>query len=169
MRLVHEHRHAVLDAPAGEADAERTPVGQDLVRPLVPRPDRNEDAAGLVRLVDRQRVVRNQLGEGVGDPVQERVEALLGEDVVEDVRQPLVRLDARVVGRKDRLGRLADKTQGQSVVEIVRNTSSPAPWPKTSLTRLKSSMSSMRSDTESCDPLAAVSASRRYSWKARWL
>ena len=42
-----------------------------------------------------QRVVRDELGERVRDPVQQSVEALLGEHVVEDVRQAAIGLDAR--------------------------------------------------------------------------
>jgi hypothetical protein len=90
-------RLPVLDAPTGQADSEGAFVGQDLVRPLVARPHRDEQATRLVRLVDRQRVVRNQVGERVGDAVEQRVEALLAEDVVEHVRQAPVRLDERVV------------------------------------------------------------------------
>jgi hypothetical protein len=45
-----------------------------------------------------QRVVRHQLGKGPGDAVEERVEALLGEDVVEDFGEALVRLDESLRG-----------------------------------------------------------------------
>ena len=55
-----------------------------------------EQPLRLVGLVDRERVVRDQIGERVGDPLEQRVEALLGEDVVEDVREPPVRLDERL-------------------------------------------------------------------------
>jgi hypothetical protein len=97
VRLVDARRLPVLDAPAGQADAEGAFVGEDLVRPLVARPHRDEQAAGLVRLVDRQRVVRDQVGQRVGDAVEQRVEALLAEDVVEDVSQAPIGLDDRVV------------------------------------------------------------------------
>ena len=50
---------------------------------------------GLVCLVDRERVVRHQLGERVRDPVEQVVQALLGEDVVEDVGELAVGLDER--------------------------------------------------------------------------
>ena len=95
MSLIDARGLAMLDAPAGQADAERTLVREDLVRPLVARPDRNEEPARLVGFVDRQRVVRDQIGEGVRDPVEQRVEALLAEHVVKDVRKAPVRLDER--------------------------------------------------------------------------
>ena len=47
----------------------------------------------LVRLVDRERVVRDQVAERVRDPHEQRVEALLREHLVEHVGKPLVRLD----------------------------------------------------------------------------
>ena len=37
--------------------------------------------------------MRDQLGQRVGDPLEQVVEALLGEDVVEDVRELAVGLD----------------------------------------------------------------------------
>ena len=53
-------------------------------------------------------VVRDQRGERVGDPVEQAVEALLGEDLVEDVGEALVRLDelsgVRLGGRSERSG-----------------------------------------------------------------
>jgi hypothetical protein len=64
----------------------------------------NQEPAGLVDLEDRQRVVRGQLGKRVRDPFEDGVQALLGEDVVEDVGEPPVRLDAPVdVGRRQQL------------------------------------------------------------------
>ena len=50
---------------------------------------------GVVGLVDLERVVRHEIGERVGDAVEQRVEALLREDVVEDLRETPVRLDER--------------------------------------------------------------------------
>ena len=47
----------------------------------------------LVGLVDRERVVRDQLVERVGDPHEQCVEALLREDFVEDVGKPPIRID----------------------------------------------------------------------------
>ena len=97
VRLVDEHGLAMLDAPAGQADAERTLVGQDLVRPFVTRPDWDQKPARLVGFVNRQRVVGDQVREGICNPVEQRVEALLAEDVVEDVGEAPVRLDERRV------------------------------------------------------------------------
>ena len=47
----------------------------------------------LVGLVDRKRVVRDELGERVRDPVEQVVQALLREDVVEDVCELAIGLD----------------------------------------------------------------------------
>src|SRR6266581_2070472 len=85
----------MLDTPARQASPKGAGVGQDLVRPLVARPHRDQQAPRLVGLVDGQRVVRDELCEGICDPVQQGVETLLGEHVVKDVRQAAVRLDPR--------------------------------------------------------------------------
>ena len=84
---------AMLDTPTCKANTERTAVRENLVRPLVARPHRKQDASQLVGFVDRQRVMWDELGECVGDPVEQRVEALLCEHVVEDVRETPVGLD----------------------------------------------------------------------------
>ena len=47
----------------------------------------------LVGLVDRERVVRDQVGERVGDAHEQRVEALLGEHLVEHVGEPPIGID----------------------------------------------------------------------------
>ena len=52
-----------------------------------------EHPVRLVRLVDRERVVRDQLTDRVGDADEQSVERLLCEHLVEDVGQPTVRLD----------------------------------------------------------------------------
>src|SRR5204862_215818 len=52
------------------------------------------------------------------------------------------------------------RTTARSVAARLRRTSSPVPCPYTSFTRLKSSMSSMSSATESCERLARWSSSR---------
>ncbi len=66
----------------------------DLVRvPVADDEHGLEHPVRLVGLVDRERVVRDQLTDGVGDAHEEGVEALLGENFVEDVGQPAVRLD----------------------------------------------------------------------------
>ena len=49
------------------------------------------------------------------------------------------------------------------------SSSSPMPWPCTSLTRLKSSMSIIRTATGRCVRLVSWSACSRRSWKLRWL
>ena len=91
--LVDEHRLAVARGPAGDplVEADRRP--HDLVRIVVAREHRDEQPLRLVGLVDRQRVVRDQVGERVRDAHEQRVEAQLGEHLVEDVGQPPVRVD----------------------------------------------------------------------------
>ena len=118
MRLVHPHRLAVLDAPAGEPDTERTLVSEDLVRPFVARPDGGEHAPRLVGRVDRQRVVGNEICERIRNAVEQRIEALLGQDVMEDVREPAVRLDERsLTGRGGRRSsRLGNEAQRYRVI-----------------------------------------------------
>jgi hypothetical protein len=92
MRLVREHRFAVVDRPARDALAERERLAHDLVRPLAAREYGYELAFRLVRLVDVDVLVRDQLGERVRDALEERVEALLGEHVMEDLGESAVRL-----------------------------------------------------------------------------
>ena len=94
--LVREHGLAMLDGPAGDSLAVREALAEDLVRVLAAHERRHELALRLVRLVDVQRLVRDDLVERVSDPHEQRVEALLGEQVVEDVREPAVGVDRRV-------------------------------------------------------------------------
>lgn len=100
VRLVREHRLAVLDSPAGDPDAERERVVEDLVGVLAADECRHQLTHRHVGLVDVQCLVRDDLVERVRDPDEQRVEALLGEQVVEDVCEPAVR-----VGRRCRAGR----------------------------------------------------------------
>ena len=97
---VREHGLAVLDGPARDPlpEGERL-VGEHLVCVLAAGEDAPQLAGGLVGLVEREVVVRDQLADRVRDALEQRVERLLGEHVVEDVGQPAVRLDERV-GRR---------------------------------------------------------------------
>jgi hypothetical protein len=105
VRLVGEHGLPVLDRPAGDSLAEDDrPVGEHLLRPRPPHEHRLQRARGLVRLVDVEVVVRDQLADGVGDPLQQCIQALLGEDVVEDVGEAPVGLDDAGLGGRRRLG-----------------------------------------------------------------
>jgi hypothetical protein len=94
--LVGEYGLAMLDGPAGDPLAEREALAQDLVRVVAAHERRHELALRLVRLVDVKRLVRDDLGERVRDPDEERVEALLRKQVVEDVSQPAVGVDGRL-------------------------------------------------------------------------
>ena len=97
VRAVRPDGAAVLDGPAGDALAEVRTAPHDLVLvPLRPREHRDQLAVLLVRLVDVQRLVGHQVGERAGDAVEQRVEALLREDVVEDLGQAAVGLDERL-------------------------------------------------------------------------
>ncbi len=93
MSLVREHRLAVLHRPARDALAEREALAHDLLGPLAPGQHGDQLALHLVGLVDVDVLVRNELRERVRDAVEQRVETLLGEDVVEDLRQAPIRLD----------------------------------------------------------------------------
>jgi hypothetical protein len=92
VRPVREHGLAVVDGPAGYALAEREGLAHDLVLPLASRQDRAKLALRLVRLVDVHVLVGDEHGERVRDPLENRIEALLGEHVVEDLGKTPVRL-----------------------------------------------------------------------------
>src|SRR5207248_4919543 len=64
----------------------------------------DELASRLLGLVDGQRVVGDELGEGGGDLLEQRVQLLLGEELVEDIGEALVRLDAPGARRRRRDG-----------------------------------------------------------------
>src|SRR6266550_3249310 len=102
VRLVAQHSLAMARCPPGDALREADRRAHDLIGVHVPHEHRLEHALRLVGLVDRQRVERrNQVAEGVGDADQEGVEAQLSEDLMEDVREPPVRLDeGRIAPRR---------------------------------------------------------------------
>jgi hypothetical protein len=85
MGLVRQHGLSMLDRPAGDAASELAPALHDLRGKGVARKDRDKSLLGLVGLVDRQRVVGDDLGKRVGNALEERVEALLGQHFMEDV------------------------------------------------------------------------------------
>ena len=94
---VRPHRRLVRDGPAGQPCAVAGTVVHDLflvVRRA--REDRHQLAPRVVGFVDVKRVVGHQLGKRVGDAVEQRVEALLRHDVVEDLGDAPVRLDQRL-------------------------------------------------------------------------
>ena len=95
MRLVRKHRLAVLDGPARDPDTEGEGVVEDLVGVVAADEGGDEVSLRLVRLVDVQRLVGDDLVEGVRDPDEQRVEALLGEQVVEDVGEAPVGVGGR--------------------------------------------------------------------------
>ena len=95
--LVREHGAAVLDRPARDPLAVEDRIAEDLLHPgCAAREHGPELTALLVRLVDVQVLVRDQLGERIGDPVEQRLGALLREHIVEHRRQTTVRLDQRL-------------------------------------------------------------------------
>jgi len=92
--LVREDGLSVLDRPASDPLAEGEGLAHDLVRPLAACEHRDQLALRFVRFVDVDVLVGDQLGKGVRDALEQRVEALLREHVVEDLGQPPVRLGA---------------------------------------------------------------------------
>ena len=100
VRLVCQHRPAIQRRPARDPLAVGDPRAEDLLGPAVACVDGDELARRLLRLVDGQRVVRDELGQRGRDLLEQRVQLLLGEELVEDVGEALVRLDpARARGR----------------------------------------------------------------------
>ena len=99
VRLVREHRLSMLGGPARDALAEREALAHHLVGPLRPGEHGDQLAGRLVGLVDLDVLVGDELCQRVRDALEQRVEALLGQDVVEDLRQPAIRL--RGAGRDE--------------------------------------------------------------------
>ena len=99
--LVDERRLARARDPSGDPLVEADRRLHDLVGVLVARQHRREHGLRVVGLVDREGVVRDQIVERVGDAHEQRIEALLGEHLVEDVGEPPVGIDE--LGR--RMGR----------------------------------------------------------------
>jgi hypothetical protein len=100
MRLLREHRLAVLDRPARDTCAELGRRVEDLLGVLVAREHRQQHALVVVGHVDRECVVRDQLLQRVRDALEQQVDALLGEEKVEDIRQPTIRVDQPSRGRR---------------------------------------------------------------------
>ena len=86
--------------------------------------------ARLVRLVDRERVVRDEIAERVGDPLEQGVEALLREDVVEDVGEAPIGVDEGVDTRQRRAcGSRHRGTLGGCLFCLSQNSHKPQrPW-----------------------------------------
>ena len=82
----------MVDGPAGDSLTERERLAHDLVGPVTAREDGAELSLRLVGFVDVHVLVRDEHCERVGDALEQCVEALLREDVVEDLGQPAVRL-----------------------------------------------------------------------------
>ena len=100
MGFVGQDRAAVLDRPAGDPLAVLDRARQHLLGPPAAGKHGHELSPLLVGLVDVEILVRDEVAERVGDPVEERVEALLGQDLVEDGREAAVRLDERLRARR---------------------------------------------------------------------
>ena len=104
VRVVDELGLAVLDHPARDALTVERLVAHDLVCPLVSRHQRDEDAPGLVGLVNREGVEGDQITQRVCDSLEHRIELLLRENDVEDVGEAAVGVDQRVDSRQRRAG-----------------------------------------------------------------
>ena len=96
--------------PAGDALAEAERRAQDLVGPLVAREHGRQHAAAP-RRPRRSSSVSCGISsrERVGDPLEQRVEALLGEHLVEDVGEPPIGLDE--LGAPYRSGAFRDQPE----------------------------------------------------------
>ena len=88
-------------------------LASHLLGPRAAREHGHELALLLVRLVDVQVVVRDELAERVGDAVEQRLGALLGEHVVEDACEAPVRLDERLRARHERSSRAQGRARAQ--------------------------------------------------------
>ena len=127
--VVDELRLAVVDRPARDPLAEHGPVAHDLVRPAVARHHGDEQPPGLVGLVDREGVVGDDVRERVRDALEHRRVRLLGQDLVEHVREAAVRVDEPVGaqgngGGGGGLSRLGDQAFHLSEFHAAADTSS---------------------------------------------
>ena len=131
VRLVGQHRLAVVDDPAADADAERALVGEDQVGEAVAGDDRAAHAGSPVHAIDGQRVVRDDDLERIGDQVKDAVRLEGREQALVDLEQaPLARelvlqlgllaLEPADVGRVDqRLGGVAgEDPEGGLVIRV---------------------------------------------------
>jgi hypothetical protein len=96
MRGVRPHRAALDDGPARDPVSERGTGPEDLVGPLRPDVHRHEQLADIVSLVDVKRVVRDERADGVGDSLEQRIQALNREHLVEHVREAAIGRDERL-------------------------------------------------------------------------
>jgi hypothetical protein len=71
VRLVRQHGLPVIDDPAGDARSKRALMGEDQVGEAVAGDDCTTDAGNTVDLVDRQRVIRHDRLERIGDQIED--------------------------------------------------------------------------------------------------
>ncbi len=69
--VVDDLRLALLDHVASDPGTQGGPAGKDLLRVFVTGKGRDEAAGGAVDKVDRERVVRDDIGQGVGDRLED--------------------------------------------------------------------------------------------------
>ena len=100
VRLVRVDGLTVLEGPPRDADAEGSLVVHDLLSPFAPDERGDEPAACGVHFVDHELVVRHEGADGVGDALEQCIEALLGKHVAKDVGKPAIRFDQRVRARE---------------------------------------------------------------------
>ncbi len=86
-RVVREDRLAVVDDPARDARAQGALVGEDLVREAVAGDDGAPDPGGPIDAIDRERVVRDDRLERVGDEVQHARRVQGREEPLVDIEQ----------------------------------------------------------------------------------
>ena len=87
MRVVGQDRFAVIDDPTGDARSQRALVGEDLVREPVAGDDGAANPGRAIDAVDRERVVRDDGLERIGDEVQDARGIQRREQPLVDVEQ----------------------------------------------------------------------------------
>ena len=128
MGVVGEDRLAVVDHPAGDPDADRAGVVEDHVGEPVAGDDGPPDARLAVAAVDRQRVVRHDRLERVGDHLEDALRVEGREQPLVDLEQPALAGElvlelgllavqlVEVLGVDDRLGRVAGEDRQRRLV-----------------------------------------------------
>ena len=130
-RVVGQDRLAMVDDPTGDARAQRALVREDLVREAIAGDDGAPDPGRPIDAVDRERVVRDDRLEGIGDEVQDTRRIERREQPLVDIEQPplavqlVFQLDLlamqpiHVPGVHERLhGRCGEDRQRHLVVEL---------------------------------------------------
>ncbi len=87
MRVIHHGRLAMLDDPARDSDSDRPGILEDDVGKPIPGDDGAPNADDRVAAIDRQRVVRNDRLERVGDHVEDALRVERREKALVDLEE----------------------------------------------------------------------------------